>query len=123
MGVDYCVAPNNTNTLTGPNEVFVYAIPWGDGVAWSDAAVLRVASDDGSETHDFQKGDGQPLGDLLAFTFKTAQPGFLYRATIVEGDDEVAQFGVADVCALQHPADPTCHLPFPEPPGPDAAAR
>ncbi len=115
MGVDFCVAPGNTNTVTGPAAVFTYGFLWGDGVAWSDDAIFRIVSDDGSETHDFKKGDGEAVEDLLVFTFTSPQPGLRYRGLIVEGDYTMNLFGVGDLCALIHPADPCCHLTLPDP--------
>jgi hypothetical protein len=114
MGTDFCVAPGNSNTVTAADGVFTYAFPWGDGVAWSDGAVFRIVSDDGEEVHDFEKGDGQLVGDCLAFTFVQAQPGISYEGRVIDGEYLVDHFGTADLCALQHPNDPCSHLPFPD---------
>jgi hypothetical protein len=126
MSTDFCVAPNKPNTVTGPAQSFVFGIPWGDGVAWSDGAVFRIVAESDSEAQEFAKSNGVAAGDVLLFTFSEAQPGLHYRGLIVDGDLIVELFAFADLCALQHPADPCSHLPFPditEPlgtdPGPD----
>ena len=112
MSSDFSVAPDETNTVTGSDSEFLFGIPWGDGVAWSDGAVLRIASEDGSEVHDFAKSDGQASGDLVVFKFADAQPGIHYRGMVVDSDYTFELFAPADLCAVQHVADPTSHLPF-----------
>jgi hypothetical protein len=115
MGSDFAVAPGHENTVTGPNGVFAYGVYWPDDAPWSDDAIFRVVSDDGTEQHDFHKGDGVAAGKLLVFKFEDAQPGMSYRGVLVDGDITLSLFGSADLCALQHPADPFCFLPFQNP--------
>jgi hypothetical protein len=114
MSIDFCVAPNKPNTVTGPVQSFVFGIPWGDGVAWSDGAVFRIVAEGDSEAHEFAKGDGVASGGVLLFTFSEAQPGLRYRGLIADGNLLVEHFALADLCAIQHPADPCSHLPFPD---------
>jgi hypothetical protein len=123
MGSDFALAPGNSNTITGPDGVFTYALYWPDPAPWSDSAIFRLVSEDGSDTHDFQKSDGTPLDDLVVFAFHDAQPGTPYRGLLVEGDVTLSLFGSADLCALQHPADPYCYLPFPDPNDQQTAAQ
>jgi hypothetical protein len=88
---------------------------WPEPALWSGSAVFRLISDDGSEKHDFKKGDGVASGKLVAFTFHDALPGLRYRGLLVDGDITLSLFASVDICALQHPADPCRYLPFPNP--------
>ena len=115
MGSDFALAPGNANTVTGPNGVFTYSLYWPDSAPWSDSAVFRLVTEDGSEQHDFSKGDGAPSGNCIAFTFPDALPGKKYRGLLVDGDITLSLFAKVDICALQHPADPRVYLPFPNP--------
>ena len=115
MGSDFALAPGNSNTVTGPDGAFTYTLYWPDDAPWSDNAIFRIASDDGTEQHDFHKSDGAPSGKSIAFTFEHAQPSTSYRGLLVDGDITLSLFGSVDLCALQHPADPCCYLPFPSP--------
>jgi hypothetical protein len=117
MVAEFCVAPGNGNSLElGPNHDFTYGLPWGVDEPWSDDAVLRIVSDDGNQTHDFQKTDGEAIDDFVVFTFAESRPGVLYRGTIVDGDVEFELFGPLELWRLQDPADPSSDLPLPDVP-------
>jgi hypothetical protein len=115
MAAEFSIAPGNDNSLElGPNHVFVYGLPWGIDQPWSDDAVLRIAAEDGSQTKDFQKGDGEAIDDFFVFTFEDSRPDVLYTGTIVDDEIEFGLFGPVELWHLQDPADPSSDLPLPE---------
>jgi hypothetical protein len=115
MSADFCIAPGGNNSLeVGPASPFVYGLTWGSDDPWSDNAVLRIESEDGTQTHDFQKGDGQTVDDFLVFTFTDVHAGVRYQGSMVDGDQEYPLFGLVELWSVQDPADPCCHLPLPE---------
>ncbi len=115
MAADFCVAPGNGNSLDlGDNDVFMYGLSWGDDAPWSDDAVFRIVSDDGSQTHDFHKGDGDAQGDVVVFTFTESKPDVVYRGRVVDGDITYEIFGAVELWKLQDPTDPCAVLPLPD---------
>jgi hypothetical protein len=112
---DFCVAPGNGNSLDlGDNDAFVYGLPWGIDAPWSDSAVLRIVSEDGTQKHDFQKSDGESVDDFVVFTFTEAKPDVLYRGKVVDGDLVFDLFGSVELWRLQDPSDPCTCLPLPD---------
>jgi hypothetical protein len=95
---------------------FIYGLPWTLDGPWSDGAVFRIVSDDGSETHEFHKSDGQTVGDFVVFTFNKGREDIHYRGSIMDGDQEFHLFGAVELRRIQDPGDPVNHLPLPEPP-------
>jgi hypothetical protein len=98
---------------------FVYGLPWSLDVPWSDGAVFRIVSDDGSETHELHKSDGEAVGDFTVFTFNKGRSDVHYRGSIVDGDAEFQLFGAVALRRVQDPGDPVNHLPLPDPPKSD----
>ena len=115
MSTDFAVAPDESNTVTGAVGAFAYGVYWPDSAAWSADALFRLEFEDKSEHRDFMKGEGTVAGSCVVFTFEDAQPGIRYRGLLVDGDITLSLFACADLCALQHSADPACFLPFPDP--------
>ena len=95
---------------------FIYALPWAPDAPWSDDAIFRILSADGSQRCDFTKSDGESVDGYLAFTFADSRPGVRYRGIIVDHDDTTIElFGPAEIWRLQDPSDPCSDLPLPDP--------
>lgn len=123
------LSADSASDPAAPGEAtLLIALPWSDDGPWTSAAMLRVASDDGSHEVIVTAADAIVRGSHRLFTLAGLRPGLIYQGAMHDGEAIDALFGpvalatMLDAAALDAAAlDAARHLP-PPPPDPDAPA-
>jgi hypothetical protein len=93
--------------------VFRYALD-ASGTPWSDDAIVRIVSEDGSHFQSFNFKDGTVDQGLRVFQFDDARPGVRYKGQIHPDDTTIfGLFGFVALSKIVDPNDPTHVLPLP----------
>ena len=96
-----------------PLHPFRYGIEFGTHMPWTDDAVMRIVSEDGSQERVFTKSDGVVSGIHRVFTFADYRKHVRYFAEIRDKRHVVGLFGLVELYRIVDPNDPLHILPPP----------